>query len=82
MKDFELKLGAITYACTSNAYDKMHQNWSIRAKFHDLTLTMDIPIASKVSRDKVLIFVMSLDEALKQVQQDKAKELTFINQLT
>lgn len=82
MKDFTLTLGSITYECRSNAYDKLHQNWSIRAKFQELTLTMDIPLASKVSMDKVLIFVTSLDESLKQVQQDKAKELTFINQLT
>lgn len=82
MKDFELKLGATTYVCTSNHYDKEHQNWSIQAKFHDLNLVMSIPIGSKVSMDKVLIFVTSFDEALKRVQQEKREGLTFINQLT
>jgi len=82
MRDFELKLGATNYMCTSNAYEKDHQNWSIRAKFNDLTLDMSIPISSKVSMEKVLIFITSLDEALRKVQQEKKEGLSFINQLT
>lgn len=82
MKEFELTLGATTYKCTSNHSDKDHQNWYIQAKFHDLRLNMSIPIESKVPMDKVMLFVTSLDEALKRVQQEKGKELTFINQLT
>jgi|GEM_PF-4244220 hypothetical protein len=82
MKEFELKLGATTYKCSSNVSDVNHQNWNISGKFHDLNLNMSIPIESKVSLDKVLVFVSSLDEALKKVQHEKAKELTFLNQLT
>ena len=82
MKEFELKLGATTYKCTSNHSDKDSQNWSISAKFHDLTVYMQIPIGSKVSMDKVMIFVTSFDETLKRVQQEKREELSFINQLT
>lgn len=82
MKEFELKLGVTTYKCTSNHSDKDSQNWNISAKFYDLDLYMSIPIGSKVSMDKVLIFVTSLDETLKRIQQEKREELTFINQLT
>ena len=82
MRDFELKLGATTYKCTSNSYSKEHQNWDIRAQFHDLGVIMSIPINSKVSMDKVLVFITSFDEALRKIQQDKKSELTFINQLT
>lgn len=82
MKEFELKLGATTYKCTSNHCDKDHQNWTISAKFNDLGISMNIPIGSKVSMDKVLVFISSFDEALKIVQQQKREELTFINQLT
>lgn len=82
MKEFELTLGATTYKCTSNHCDKDHQNWNIRAKFHDLQLDMGIPIGSKVSMDKVMLFVTSLDEALKRVQEEKRQGLSFINQLT
>ena len=82
MKEFELKLGATIYKCTSNQYDRDNQNWNISAKFNDLDLYMSIPIKSKVSTDKVMIFFSSLDEALKRVQQEKRVELTFINELT
>jgi benzoyl-CoA reductase/2-hydroxyglutaryl-CoA dehydratase subunit BcrC/BadD/HgdB len=82
MKEFELKLGATTYKCTSNTSNATAQNWNISANFHDLRLDMQIPISSKVSMDKVLVFISSLDEALKRVQQEKGKELTFITQLT
>lgn len=82
MKEFELKLGVTTYRCTSNMSNAIAQNWTITAKFHDLQLTMQIPIESKVGMDKVLVFISSLDEALKKVQQEKGRELTFINQLT
>lgn len=82
MKDFELKLGTTTYVCTTNHCDKDNQNWNIHAKFHDLDLNMNMPISSKVSMDKVLVFITSFNEALKRVQQEKSKELTFINQLT
>lgn len=82
MTDFELKLGATTYKCTSNHFDTEHQNWFIRAKFHELNLEMSIPIGSKVSMDKILVFITSFNETLKRVQQEKGKELTFINQLT
>lgn len=81
MKEFELKLGATTYRCTSNHSDKTDQNWRISAKFHDLSIDMGIPIQSKVSMDKVLVFISSFDEALKTVQNAKNSELTFINQL-
>jgi hypothetical protein len=81
MKEFELKLGAITYKCTSNVSTRDSQNWNIHAKFHDLELSMTIPEQSKVSMDKVMIFVTALDETLKRVQQEKGRELTFINQL-
>lgn len=82
MKEFELKLGATTYKCTSNHSDSDNQNWNISAKFNDLGLNMNIPIESKVSMQKILMFVSSLDEALKKVQSEKSKELTFLNQLT
>lgn len=82
MKEFELKLGATIYKCTSNLCDKDHQNWTISAKFNDLNISMNIPIGSKVSIDKVLVFVTSFDEALKRVQQEKQSELKFINQLS
>ncbi len=81
MKEFELKLGATTYICTSNHSNKNDQNWYIAAKFHDLSINMQIPIESKVSMDKVLVFISSLDEALKTVQNGKNSGLTFINQL-
>jgi hypothetical protein len=81
MKEFELKLGATTYKCTSTASGKDNQNWYISAKFHDLSISMQIPIESKVNMDKVLVFISSLDEALKMVQNGKKSELTFINQL-
>lgn len=82
MKEFDLKLGATTYKCTSNHSSGPNQNWHISAQFHDLHIGMQIPVESKVSMDKVLVFISSLDEALKTVQKDKSKELTFINQLT
>lgn len=82
MKDFELKLGATTYKCGGNHSSSDHNNWMIQANFHDLKITMSIPIESKVSMDKVLVFISSFDEALRKVQSDKSKELTFINQLT
>lgn len=82
MKEFELKLGQTTYKCTSNHSDSSNKNWHISAKFHDLSISMNIPIESKVSMDKVLVFISSLDEALKIVQQTKKSELNFINQLT
>jgi hypothetical protein len=82
MKNFELTLGATTYSCTSNMSSGPNQNWNIRANFHDLTINMSIPFESKVSMDKVLVFVTSFDETLKTVQQEKRSELTFINQLT
>lgn len=82
MKEFEFKISGTTYKCTSNHSDITNQNWNISAKFHDLQLDMKIPIESKVSMDKVLVFISSLDEALKRVQQEKKNELTFINQLT
>lgn len=81
MQEFELKLGKTTYKCTSNHSSATAQNWHISAKFHDLTLNMSIPIESKVSMDKVMIFVTSLDQALKNVQHEKKSELNFINQL-
>lgn len=81
MKEFELKLGATTYKCTSNHSDKDNQNWNISAKFNDLDLNMRIPITSKVSMEKVMLFVTSFDETLKRIQQEKRDELTFINQL-
>lgn len=81
MKEFELKLGSTTYKCTSNMSDTTAQNWRISANFNDLRLDMSIPITSKVSMEKVLVFVTSLDEALKRVQQEKSKELTFFSQL-
>lgn len=82
MKEFELKLGPTTYTCTSNHYDKANNNWCINAKFNDLSINMNIPISSKVPLEKVLVFISSFDEALKSVQAEKSKELTFINQLT
>lgn len=82
MKDFTLKLGQTTYECTSTQWSGDNQSWNIRAKFHDLTLNMSIPIESKVSMDKVMIFITSLDQALKDVQYAKKSELSFINQLT
>lgn len=82
MKEFELKLGATTYKCTSNHCDKDHQSWSISAKFNNLNISMGIPLDSKVSMDKVLMFISSFDETLKKVQEQKRSELTFINQLT
>ena len=82
MKEFELKLGSTTYKCTSNQSSANDQNWHVSAKYHDLNLTMSIPIESKVSMDKVLVFISAFDETLKRVQQEKGKELTFINQLT
>lgn len=82
MRDFELKLNNTLYKCSSNCYTKDANSWTIRADFHDLKLTMDISEKSKVPMDKILVFISSLDEALRVVQQSKQKDLTFINQLT
>lgn len=86
MNEFELKLGNTTYVVDSNSIShskgSTSQNWVIRAKFHDLNLSMSIPAESKVSTDKVLVFISSFHEALKKVQSEKSKDLTFINQLT
>lgn len=42
MNEFELKLGATTYKCTSNQSSRDNQNWYISAKFNDLSLNMSI----------------------------------------
>jgi len=47
MKEFELKLGAITYKCSSNHQNATSQNWNISAKFHDLRIDMQIPPSQK-----------------------------------
>lgn len=82
MNGFELKLGLITYVCSGTHSNIKDQDWSIRAKINDLTMTMHIPIESKVSRAKCMLFVERFHEALMVAQKEQEKELQFSSQLT
>lgn len=81
MNQFELKLDNTTYKCSSNSYAQTNQNWSIEAKFHDLSIRMGIPLESKVPMSKVIIFVTAFHETLKRVQKETSSELNFLHQM-
>lgn len=82
MNGFELKLGAITYKCEGNQSTFKEQNWCIDAQVNDLRITMTIPIESKVSRSKCILFVERFHEALMQAQKEQKEDLQFPLQLT
>lgn len=82
MNGFELKLGVITYVCSDNHSNFKEQNWTISAKVNDVRVSMTIPIESKVSRSKCILFVERFHEALMVAQKEQEKDLQFPLQLT
>lgn len=82
MKEFELKLGSITYKCSGNHSSFKDQNWNISARINDLSISMNIPIESKLSMSKVLLFVERFHNALMVAQEQQQKDLQFTNQLS
>lgn len=82
MKEFELKLGSISYKCSGNHSNFQDQNWNISVRINDLSISMNIPIESKLSRSKVILFVERFHEALMDVQKQQEKDLQFTQQLT
>ena len=82
MKEFELTLSGTVYKCTSNHSDKENQNWNIRSKINDVTVNMEIPITSKVSRSKCMLFVEVFHEALVEAKEKQKADLVFTNQLS
>ena len=81
MKEFELTLSGTVYKCTSNHSDRDNQNWNIRSKVNDVTFNMEIPIGSKVSRSKCMLFVEVFHEALMTARDNQKTDLVFTNQL-
>lgn len=82
MKEFKLTISGTVYECTSNHSDKDSQNWNIRSKVNDITVNMVIPIESKVSRAKCMLFVEAFHEALRTAQEQQKRDLVFPNQLS
>lgn len=82
MKEFQLKLNNTTYSCTSNHSHKDSQNWIVEAKINDVSISINIPIDSKLSRAKCMLFVEVFHESLMAATKEQADNLRFPTQLT
>ena len=82
MKEFELTLGNTTYKCESSHSDINNRNWIVSAKINDIRLSINIPIESKLSRSKCMLFVESFHEALTAAMEALRENLAFPTQLT
>lgn len=82
MSEFELKLDGTTYKCSSNNFEGINQNWNIQSKTNDVSVTMSIPISSKVSRSQCMLFVEIFHEALMEAKKKQKEDLRFPQQLS
>ncbi len=69
--EFELKLGGVTYKCTSNHQSKDASNCLISAEMNGLRVHIDIPIEEKYTRTKAIIFIEAFHEAMTAAIKDQ-----------
>lgn len=72
MQGFSVKLDNTEYAVSSNQSDRDGNNWIVQFNSGLVKSTIVVPMESKATRAKVLLFIEAFHEALK---------LAFSNQL-
>ena len=82
MREFELKLDNTVYQCKPSSYSQENCNWHITSKVNDVSVTMTIPVESKVSRSQLMLFVEIFHEALMAAKKEQKEVLHFPQQLT
>lgn len=71
MKEFKLTLDGVSYEATSNHSGKDAQNWHIKSDHRPISIQIDIPIDSNVSRVQAMAFVESFHEAFKIAKKEQ-----------